>query len=121
MAKFVFIIGKKTFGRKERSLDLVLKYLKTNSQLDSNRWLTLDGNSIRIGRTSLDYIVIPLLRDLNNAVDKFIPGFTAFEIKRTEWRTGKYHKAILKNQSLHIDEDDKHYFVEVETNGTSPK
>ena len=121
MAKFVFVIRKKTFGKKERSADLVLKYLKTNSRLDSSRWLTLNGNPIRIGRTSLDYIVIPLLQDLNLAMDKLIPGFMAFEIKRTEWRTGKYHKTIIKNPGLQIDEEDKYYFVEVDTNGTSPK
>ena len=117
MPKLVFIIRKKPFGKKQRSLDLVLKYLKTNTRLDSSRWLTLNGESIRVGRTSLDYIVIPQLLDLNLAVEKLIPGFTAFEIKKTEWRSGKFHKTITKNPSVKIDEDDKHYFIEVETNG----
>jgi hypothetical protein len=55
-------------GSSERSItqgnfEEVLKYLKTNSQLDSNRWLIVNGQSFRIGRTSMNYIVIPLLLD----------------------------------------------------------
>ena len=113
----VFIIKKKSFATKERSLDLVLKFLKTNSQLASDRWITIGDATNRIGRTSLDFIVIPELLDLNLVIEKFIPGFIAFEIKKTEWRSGKFHKTIIKNPAVKIDEDDKHYFIEVETNG----
>ena len=114
---FVFILKKKSFATKERSIDQVLKYLKTNNQLDSSRWLLLNGESTRIGRTSMDYIVIPYLLDLNLVIEKFVPGLVAFEIKKSEWRKDKYHKTIIKNPNIKIDEDEKHYFIEVSANG----
>ena len=113
MDKIVFIVSKKPIKSKQRSLDLALGYFENNSELQSNRWIAENGSSRRIGRTSYQKIVIPAIEDINSAISRYIPEFSAFKIVQTEWRRDKYHKSIQRNQAVRIEEDEEHFYIEV--------
>jgi hypothetical protein len=113
MDKIILVIHKKPLKDKLRSLDLALNYLKDNLELKNNRWITRDNTPIRIGRTSYQQIVLPAIEDINSAFLRYVPNFKAFDIKEEEWREGKYSKSIKRNEHLSIDEDEKHFYLEV--------
>lgn len=113
MDKIIVVVSKKPLKGKQRSLDMVLNYLKSNFLLKSNRWLLQNGSSMRIGRTSYQQIVLPGIEDINFAFLRYMPSFKAFEITEEEWRAGKYSKSIKRNEHLAIDEDEKHFYLEV--------
>ena len=109
----VFVFAKRIFKGRERSLDLVLRYLINHPKISSNRWLEFGEERIRIGRTSFDFVVLPGLEEINQAIAKYLPEFKAFEIKKEPYRRGKFHKEIIKNPKLAIKEDDKHFYLEI--------
>jgi len=109
----VFIRSKRFLKGKERSLDLVLRYLINHPKVNSNRWLEFGEERVRIGRTSFDFVVLPMLEEINQAIAKYLPEFKAFEIKKEPYRRGKYHKEIIKNPKLVIKEDDRHFYLEI--------
>jgi len=109
----VFVLAKRSFSSRERSLDLVLRYLINHPKISSNRWLEFGEERVRIGRTSFDFVVLPGLEEINQAIAKYMPEFKAFEIKKEPYRRGKYHKEIIKNPKLVIKEDDRHFYLEI--------
>ncbi len=114
MDKFTYIICKKSVKAKQRSLDMALSYLKDHLQLRSDRWLKMSSSSVRIGRSSYERIVIPAIEDINLAVSRDVPEFKAFNLIRTSWRKDKYHKTIERNRYVNIQEDEKHFYIEVQ-------
>jgi hypothetical protein len=112
MSKIVVVVHKKPLGNKQRSLDLALGYLKDNLQLNSNRWIPINGAAIRIGRTSYQQIVIKGFEEINHAISRYIPDFVAFEIVITRWRNSKFHRAIKRNATVSIKEDETHFYIE---------
>jgi len=110
----VFILFKRSSkSSKERSLDLALRYLINHPKISSDRWLEFGEERVRIGRTSFDFVVLPMLEEINQAIAKYLPEFKAFEIKKEPYRRGKYHKEIIKNPKLVIKEDDEHFYLEI--------
>ena len=81
MNKIVFIIQKKPIKDRPRSLDRALGHLKNNIHLDFHRWVSDKGSTTRICRSSYQDIVIPNLEDINSAISRYLPDFTAFKIE----------------------------------------
>jgi len=111
MIKVIFVVQKKPFTSHQRSLDLALSYLKNHLEINYHRWVRSDGEKARIGRTSYQSVVIPGIKDINSAFDRYFPEKKPFQVKREVWRKNKYHKSIFRDESILIEEDEKHFYI----------
>jgi len=114
MIKIIVITEKKKIDGHMRSLDVVLRHFKNNLHFKYSRWVSINGATARIGRTSYQRVVIPALERINSAIAKSIPGFIAFQIVREPWRSNKFHKSISKHKAVNITEDEHNFYIEVD-------